>query len=264
MMGILLAEWMKTKRTMVRWITFFLPLFLAGCIIGYITLRGAGKDFPMTTFQIFFETWTIFVIPMGVGILAGYVVHQEELAGSFNAFLSVSFSRNKLYLAKYLPICITIMISTFLATIAFGIGITLIFPELSKMWLFFLIGAILAVIGTLPILAIHLWLSFAWGMGASIGVGICGLLMAAFIGGTGLGNSIWQFIPWALPVRLVKNLSPYLQFSADMTTPPPLVSSGWAVHQFFIGMTSVGCYLFIALLGGMVWFSKWEGRKYYE
>lgn len=264
MIGIISSEWMKTKRTMVRWITFFLPLFIAGCIIGYITLRGAGKDFQMTTFQIFFETWTIFIIPIGVSILAGYVVHQEELAGSFSGFLSVRFSRTKLYLGKYLPICITIMISTFLATIVFCIGITFIFPELSNIWLFFLIAAMLAVIGTLPIIAIHLWLSFAWGTGASIGVGICGLLMAGLFGGTGLGNSTWQFIPWALPVRLAKNLSPYLKFSPDMITPPPLVSSGWAVNQLFVGITSAGVCLTIVLLGGIIWFSKWEGRKYYE
>ncbi|MBC2576282.1 lantibiotic immunity ABC transporter MutG family permease subunit [Peptostreptococcus canis] len=264
MVRLISSEWMKTKRTMVRWINFFLPLLISGCIIGYVALRGMSSDFQMTTFQTFFEIWTIFVIPIGVGILAGYVVHQEELASSFNGFLSLRLPRYKLYLVKFFPLSIIIMISTFLATIVFYIGITLIFPELSNIWLFFLIAAILVIIGTLPIIAIHLWVSFAWGTGVSIGIGICGLLMAGLIGRTSLGNSIWQFIPWTVPVRLVKNLSPYLLFSANMTTPPPLVSSGWAVKQFLIGITSVGVCLFIVLLCGMIWFSKWEGRKYYE
>ena len=63
-------------------------------------------------------------------------------------------------------------------------------------------------------------------MGTSIGTGIIGLLTAAIIGGTELGNNIWQFIPWALPIRLVKAIGSYLEFSADMINPPVLIASG--------------------------------------
>ncbi|EAF6627313.1 MULTISPECIES: lantibiotic immunity ABC transporter MutG family permease subunit [Enterococcus] len=264
MIGLISSEWLKTKRTMVRWITFFLPVLFSGLLVGYFALRGTSSDFQMEAFQTFFEAWTIFIIPVGIGILSGYIIHEEELAGGFNGFLSAKLPRYKLYLGKFIPLSLILMTSTFLATIVFCIGMIIAFPGVLNLWLFFILAAILVVIGTLPLIAIHLWVSFAWGMGASIGVGIAGLLVAALTGGTGLGNSTWQFIPWAWPVRLAKNLSPYLEFTADMTTPPPLVSSGWAVEQFLMGITSVGICLIVVLVSGIIWFNKWEGRKYYE
>lgn len=46
----------------------------------------------------------------------------------------------------------------------------------------FLTAAVLVILGTLPLLALHLWISFAWGMGASVGISMGGLLMAAILG----------------------------------------------------------------------------------
>ncbi len=60
-------------------------------------------------------------------------------------------------------------------------------PFGATIWLF-LSAAGLVVIGTLPLLAIHLWVSFAWGMGASIGISIGGILMAAILGLTSVGE----------------------------------------------------------------------------
>ncbi len=38
-MRLFLSEWMKTKRTAVRWITFFLPVLIACCVITYMMYR---------------------------------------------------------------------------------------------------------------------------------------------------------------------------------------------------------------------------------
>ena len=55
MIGLLASEWIKTKRTAVRWLTFFLPVLFSLAILGYVALR------PNTTnsflFQGFFEAW---------------------------------------------------------------------------------------------------------------------------------------------------------------------------------------------------------------
>jgi len=67
-----------------------------------------------------------------------------------------------------------------------------------------------------------------------------------------------------LPIRLVKAIGPYLEFSADMINPPVLISSGWTVGQFLTGIISAGTYLAIAIIGGIIWFNKWEGKRYYE
>lgn len=146
----------------------------------------------------------------------------------------------------------------------FCIGTAIFFPGTFHIEIFFIAGVLLLLVGILPLIAIHLWISFVYGIGASIGMGIIGLLMTTMIGGSELGNSIWQFVPWALPIRLVKAIGPYLEFSANMAKPPQLISSGWATTQLLSGIISVIIYLIIMLGCGIVWFYRWEGRKHYE
>ncbi len=50
----------------------------------YLTTKsGSTQEFA---FEGFFTVWTVFIIPIGVGILAGFIVQEEELAGNFNGF----------------------------------------------------------------------------------------------------------------------------------------------------------------------------------
>ncbi len=263
MMKLLSSEWLKTKRTAIRWFTFCMPAVYAALIIGYIALRGVDINTQVLVFQIFFEAWTAFVIPLDVGILSGFIVHQEELAGNFNGFLAAKVSRYKLYLGKFGLLFVTMTTSTLIATIVLCVGLN-VFLGLLIDWQIFVASAILVVIGTIPLLALHLWASFAWGMGASIGISIGGLLMAALIGATGLGDKIWQFIPWAWPVRLAMLPGVYLQFMPDMQVTPESISSGFVLNQLATGLIAVAICLAVALVGGMVWFDKWEGRKFYE
>ncbi|MBM6615060.1 lantibiotic immunity ABC transporter MutG family permease subunit [Desemzia sp. RIT804] len=262
-MKLLSSEWLKTKRTPIRWLTFFMPVVYATLIIGYIALRGAGQHTEMLTFQVFFEAWTSFVIPIGAGILSGFIVYQEELAGSFNGFLSSKTSRHSLYLGKLGILILTLAVSTFIALIVLGIGLQITL-NVSIMWPIFIATVILIIIGTIPILALQLWTSFAWGMGASIGISIGGLLMAALMGATSLGDKVWQFIPWAWPVRLAKLPGAYLQFTPSMQVPPEAISSGFIFNQLVIGLIAVMTGLVIAVIGGIIWFNRWEGRKSHE
>ena len=55
-MNILVSEWLRTKRTAIRWLTFFMPFFVAVCAIIYITFRkGTTQEF---IFEGFFTIWT--------------------------------------------------------------------------------------------------------------------------------------------------------------------------------------------------------------
>lgn len=262
-MKLLSSEWLKTKRTAVRWLAFCMPAVYAALIIGYIALRGVNESTQTLVFQIFFEAWTAFIIPLSAGILSGFIVHQEELAGSFNGLLSGKVSRHGLYLGKLALLIFTMMASTFIATIIFGVGLK-VFLGFSIGWPIFIAAALLVIVGTIPVLALQLWASFAWGMGASIGISIGGLLMAALMGATSLGDKIWQFIPWAWPVRLAELPGVYLLFTPDMRQPPEIISSGFVLNQLETGLAAVTVCLAVAPAGGILWFNRWEGRKYYE
>lgn len=259
-MNILLSEWLKTKRTPIRWLTFLIPIIYGALIIGYITLRGIDQNTQILAFQVFFEAWTSFIIPLGAGIVSGFIVYQEELAGSFNGFLSSKIPRSRLYMGKLVILILSATISTLIALIVLGIGLQLIL-NVPIAWPIFIAAAILCIIGTIPILTLQLWASFTWGMGASIGISIAGLLNAALMGATSLGDKVWQFIPWAWPVRLTRLLNPYLQFTSDMQIPPESISSGFVINQLVIGLVAVGICFAVTLAGGITWFNKWEGRK---
>mgnify|MGYP002411404645 CR=1 FL=1 len=243
---------------------FCMPVVYAALTIGYIALRGVDNNTQILVFKIFSETWTAFVIPLSAGILSGFMVHQEELAGDFSGFLSGKVSRPQLYRGKFTLLVIAMTTSTFVAVVALCVGMNAVFPSVLTGRPIFIAAAILAGIGTVPVLALHLWASFAWGMSASIGISIGGLLMAALMGATGLGDKIWKFIPWAWPVRLAKLPEAYLLFLPDRIQPPEIISSGFILHQLTTGLVAAAICLAIALTGGIIWFAKWEGRKSYE
>lgn len=262
-MRALAAEWIKTKRTAVRRFLFFLPLLYAALILGYIALRGVDQNTETLVFQLFFEAWTAFVVPLGAGILAGSIVQQEELAGHFTGFLSAQTPRRQLYLGKFALLAITMTASLFIAVLVLGIGMQWL-PGASLTWPVFMAAALLAAVATLPVLALHLWASFGWGMGASIGISIGGMLMAALTGATSLGDQIWQYIPWAWPVRLAKLPGAYLLLTPARPQPPEIIAPGLLHNQMAMGLTAAALCLAAALLGGILWFNRWEGRKSYE
>lgn len=84
MTKVLLSEWLKTKRTAVRWIILCMPLVFSLFSSVYLSIRpDSSQEFA---FEGFFTIWTVFVIPLGVGVLSGLIVDEEEATGNFNGF----------------------------------------------------------------------------------------------------------------------------------------------------------------------------------
>lgn len=255
MIKLLLSEWHKTKRTSVRWFTLCMPLVFSLFVVIYLSIRpNSSQEF---VFEGFFTIWTVFIIPIGVGVLSGLIVYEEESAGDFNGFLLTKISRTKLYLGKFVLMLLCLSICTFIAVLILCIGMDFgmkgeIFTSV------FVVAATFMVVGTLPILAIHLWLSFAWGMGATIGVSIGGILMSALFGLTGLGTKIWPFIPWTLPIKL--GMLPGIYFSDAVQNNSTMELLLNIKQTIIIGGGSVLSWLIIILIGSIIWFNIWEGR----
>lgn len=250
-MKILSSEWLRTKRTAIRWLTFCMPIVFASLVIGYMALR---KDVTEAfIYEAFFTVWTGLIIPLGVGCLAGFIVHEEELAGNFSGFLSSGLPRSHVYMGKFIIIVFCTMICTLIAAIILSGGMYLLMPAAENMTVF-IAAAFLASFGTLPIIAIHLWISFAWGMGASIGISFGGLLMAVLFGATSLGDKVWFLVPWTWPVKLgllpgYTLINSSAQIIRDLS------------HTLLINVSLTIIGLCVFLIGGIFWFRKWEGRK---
>lgn len=137
-------------------------LSMHGCLSG--SREGSTQAFA---FEGFFTIWTVFIIPAGIGILAGFIVQEEELAGNFSGYLGTGLSRVRLYAGKFLLLFFCVAVCTFIAVLLLCAGMRAAMPAGVTVWVF-VAGATLTVIGTLPLLALHLWICFAWGMGASV------------------------------------------------------------------------------------------------
>ncbi|MEZ0537889.1 lantibiotic immunity ABC transporter MutG family permease subunit [Caldicellulosiruptoraceae bacterium PP1] len=261
-MKIFISEWIKTKRTPIRWLTFLTPLIFTALITWYFSLKTITIYTQISIFKAFFEVWTAMVIPLGVGLISGLMIHQEELAGSFNGFLGSKLPRRDLYLGKLVMLILLTSVSTLLAVLALLVELNFIL-NIHIFWSIFVIAAIVAIIGTIPLLAFHLWISFAWGIGASVGIGGGSILIAALMA-TGLGDKIWQFVPWAWPVRLSGLIGTYLLYLTGMKYPTEILSSGFIANQAIKGLIPAAIFFVSLLAGGLIWIERWEGRKIYD
>lgn len=248
---LLWAEWLKTKRSALRWLVLFLPVLMGLVLTWYV----AGRPWidGSSAFSGFFSCWAALALPFLASIIAGQLAAEEEGAGSFMGLLLSAKPRVQLYLSKLLALFAALAVATFLATAVFCGGLWLGGYDNTLLG-FYAEAALVSWLAVLPLAALHLWLAFAAGLGVSVGVGIGGVLVAAMIGGTLLGDGIWPFVPWAWPLRLAMLHSILQASQLDAAQLARLsAQSDWA------------CIL--AALGGIVvtaasvwWFSRWEGR----
>lgn len=256
MIRALSSEWLRTKGTGIRWLIFGMPVFFSMCAVIYlITYTGVTQKF---VFEGFFTIWTVFILPLDIGLLTGLVVHEEEQAGNFNGFLGMKISRTRLYLGKFLLLILFLIISVFLSTIVLCIGINLFMPIRCD-WKIFLLATVYMMIGAIPLLFMHLWISFAWGVSASIGISVGGILIAGILGITSVGEKIWQFFTWTWPVKLCMLPGTFFLVESKEAMGSEILSS--AERTVWVGLGAVVIGIIIFLSGGLIWFRIWEGRK---
>ncbi len=252
MMGLLRAEWLKTRRTVLRFLVFVLPLLIGAVLGGYIAARSWLIS-PSGAFSGFFSGWGALVMPVAIAMVAGQLVHEEEQAGSFGGLLLCAKPRWQLYMSKFVMLVLAVVVATALAVGMFCL----------VLWLggfqhggfdVYAQAAVACILAAVPLAAFHLWLAFAAGLGVSVGVGMGGLLVAALIGGTLLGDKIWPFVPWAWPVRMAS--------AAAIVRTPGIDAAALA---FFMERVHLACAVVVfsgilLIAGGLWWFSRWNGR----
>ena len=245
---LLWAEWLKTKRSALRWLVLFLPVLMGLVLTWYV----AGRPWidGSSAFSGFFSCWAALALPFLASIIAGQLAAEEEGAGSFMGLLLSAKPRVQLYLSKLLALFVALAVATFLATAVFCGGLWLGGYDNTLLG-FYAEAALVSWLAVLPLAALHLWLAFAGGLGVSVGVGIGGVLVAALIGGTVLGDGIWPFVPWAWPLRLA--MIPSILQSSQLNA---------AQLASLSSQNTLACLL--ALLSGIVvtaasvwWFSRW-------
>lgn len=238
------SDFYKLKRTPILYLHVFIPLIGAFVFLLYYSLGSKGNIENISTYL---EALSI-VFPLLIGLMSGMVIEQEERAGNFQMLLSSTKCKSVTYISKLIVLLLLGFFSVIIAIGVFAIG----FKNMDFM--FYLKEVIILFSANILLYIFHVLITFKFGRGASIGLGICGTLLSALMI-TGLGDSCWQWMPWAFGVRfcdyvILKIIDPlrYNILSKEVS----------------IGILIMILEICIALISSVLWFKYWEGRESYE
>lgn len=238
------ADFIKLKRTSIIYIHILIPIIGAPLFLLYYSVSSWGTD---TKLAAYYQTMAI-IFPLLIGIITGIIAEQEEQAGGFQNMFIIFKRKATSYCSKLLVLLLLSIFSIIIAIFTFASvfkNYTLEFYTRLGVALF---------LGNIFLYILHLFISFRFGKGASIGLGIAGVLIAALME-TGLGDGIWHITPWAWGIRFCDFLM-------------LIELNQLSLYDIFLiirkGILILIISIFIGLALSIFWFNRWEGRKSYD
>ena len=238
------AEFLKSKRSILLYIHFMIPVFGAMIFAGYFHISSWNV---VTKVSAYLEVLAV-SFPFLVGIVVGMIVQIENQAGHFQLMLGTIPSRTATYLGK-----LVFLVIGAISAVVLALGVFCIIYWEAPLWICLKAGSLLMMCA-IPLYLIHLFVGMSFGKGASMGLGIAGSLISALMI-TGLGDDIWKYVPWAWGVRLAD----YTVLAWDKPDIFRVVQSDFMIGIWIVLLCSL-CLLFASL----VWFRSWEGGNNYE
>ena len=257
---LLSSEWIKTKRTAIRMMVIITPIIYSLFMVWYFSHYRTSTFWQMKIYQGFFEVMAV-SLPIIISLLTGLMSYQEEKAGNFMNILAGPVSKVQWYVGKLTLLIFIACADILLATILMLFGMKYVLKVAHIHYQLFLQGAMLSIVGSLILFSLHLFISFAFGMGASIAVGSGGFLISALIGATSLGDHVWSYIPWAWAVRLSQ--FPILMMPEVKQSLGAQLLSSFSL-SLWEGMAYALLGFIIVTIIGSVWFHRWEGNQPHE
>lgn len=258
LLRLLSSDWSKTKRTAVRTVTFAALLLFPLALLVYYSGSARTADLPGRIHEAYYQAGCI-LLPVAAGLLGGLLAAQEEQAGHFNGWLGQAAPRAQIYLSKLLLLLCLMAVILFGSLLVLLLGMKLVL-QLDQIGTgAFILSGALALAGSLVLGSLHIYLAFAYGLGASVGAGGAGFLVAAIIGTTSIGDKIWPYIPWAWPSRLA--WLPSVRMAGSL---PDGLPENWLLRYSLQGLIPAAGLFLLATLCSILWFSRWEGRVSYE
>ncbi|AFA46964.1 lantibiotic immunity ABC transporter MutG family permease subunit [Acetobacterium woodii] len=238
------SDFLKFKRTSIGWIHIVIPVVVASLFLFYYAVSAWE---PMAKLSGFLEVISI-GFPLMIGLICGIAVDQEWQAGGAQVMLRETKSRAIAYSSKFLLLFLMGAFSVMVTVGIFAIG----FKTVPLLFYVKTVGILMVANSFLYIL--HLLVSFLYGKGASIGLGIGESLISA-LALTGLGDGRWYYLPCAWSVRL----NDYLVYIWDQPA-SATIGKIEIVRGLVIALVVAGIGFWVSLR----WFKKWDGRKSFE
>lgn len=258
LMRAIISNWIKTKRTAFRYIVLLVPILFPALVLSYISVYKIDYTFQIKVYNLYFETIALGLTLME-GLLTALNIMGEESSGDFRALLASPLPRNTIYFGKLFMIILITIIDMFVSVGILLIGIKFIYKGAYIQYGPFLQGTLFTTIGVLFLYGFYLIISINFGMGHTIAITAGGTILGALMQ-TGMGDRIWQFIPWSwsgrigiLPIAKLKGAVDSRYGDSTMIM----------MKEFYKGMPILIISFLVICIIGALWFKKWEGRKSY-
>lgn len=202
----------------------------------------------MNKLSAYIQTLSV-IFPILIGIITSVLAETEQRAGGFHTLLVTTSSKYIPHISKLTLLVLFGFVAALIASVGFGIGFrSMGYTTFNTV--FYVQTAMLLVVSVFPLYLLQYMVSFLFGKGFSIGLGIVGGLLSALLL-TGLGDGIWWYLPWGIAARFSESL-----LMSRLANIEFLQYHGIIQSIIFILLFSL---VFIAFL--IVRFQKWEGRK---
>ncbi|HBG4837488.1 lantibiotic immunity ABC transporter MutG family permease subunit [Blautia producta] len=234
------AEMIKSKHSPILLIHLVFPLIGALVFAGYFHISGWK---PEENVSAFLQTVAI-LFPFLIGIVVGLVIQLENQAGHFQQMLG-DLHRCTIYISK---IAYLLLLAAMSSILCFGIFYAL-YPVMPLDIYIKAFGYLL--LSVFPIYLLSLLLGLMFGKSVTMGLGIVGSLIAALML-TGLGDNVWQFIPWAWGVR-------FMDYCIVKYTNPNILV--YISSSFKMGVILIMSFTIVLAVFSLLWFNYWEGTN---
>lgn len=239
----IVADFQKTRRLPIRKAHIFIPTGVAGIFLVYYTYSPWDACSQIAAyFQILGIGY-----PFLIGLFCALVSEQEREAGLFREILGAP-KKVYAFFSKLLFLILLGGFSVLFASLLFGAGYIGFLHQHCVDLTFYMKSALLLLGSSVPLYICHLFLSLRCNKEISVVMGIVESLLSALLL-TGMGDSIWLYIPAAWSPRLITRLL------AAQSMQKPLE------ENFYIAVALCFAITAATLISFGIWAHSWEGTE---
>lgn len=205
MKNIYKVELLKLRHSRILNIVMFLPLFFV--ILGFTNFIRYKKLFTEKGQNVWSQVYTqssifygLFIIGLFITIAIAVLVRIENSEDNFKRMLTLPVKRSELYIAKLVVGCGIVFLNLILFMLLTILAGAVIAPHSQTMPREMIYAPLLAIIASLPVIAVQYYLSMKFkNIAVPLGVGLVFSFPSVLIDNT----KYWMLFPWDYPGRVL-------------------------------------------------------------